>query len=75
MGDKKMIDFANCEVVGERGTSLEIVVPLTKDGSRRKTVWIPRKMIGEESECFDYDENRKGKLFIPEWLAKDRGLM
>lgn len=72
---KGLIDFPDCEVVGERGTMLEIIVPLTKDGSRRKTVWIPRKMIDEKSECYDYDKNRKGKLFIPEWLAKDRGLM
>lgn len=75
MSKNNLIDFPNCEVVGERGSMLEVRIPLTKDGSRHKTVWIPSKMIGDESECCDYDQKRKGKLFIPEWLAKDRGLM
>lgn len=72
---KAPIDFPNSKVTGSRGSMLEIDVPLTKDGKKRKTVMIPRSQIHEDSEVYDEHKHNEGKLVIPEWLAKDRGLL
>ena len=72
----KPIDFPNSKVVGTRGMKmLEIRVPLNKDGSKSKTVLIPRSQIHDDSEVYDEDKHNEGKLVIPEWLAEDRGLI
>jgi hypothetical protein len=38
-----------------------------------KTAWIPKSQIAETSEV--QAKGDKGNLRIPEWLAKDKGLV
>lgn len=75
MSRDETADFPGCTVVGDSGKTLMIKVPLNKDGTKTKTVSIPKSQIDDDSEVYDADKNSTGKLIIPMWLAEDRGLI
>jgi hypothetical protein len=66
MAQKSLVDVEVDEV--EIETEKAIMV---SDGY--KNVWIPRSQIADTSEV--QGKGDRGNLRIPEWLAKDKGLI
>lgn len=64
-------DFKKCEVVGATAKALKVRIPLKVE----REVWVPRSVIGDDSEVFDADENAVGTLIVEDWWAEKEGLL
>jgi hypothetical protein len=60
----------SCEAVciGQTPKALHIKFP-----DNRK-MWVPKSVVHDDSEVFDDDENKAGKLVVQGWFAAERGL-
>lgn len=65
MGGRNLTWFEDVEVKHETEMAILCVV----DGNE---VWIPKSIIHDDSEVFK--AGTTGRLIIPEWLAKAKGL-
>lgn len=63
-----MPNYTMSGAVCRRATDLAILVEV--DGQE---VWIPKSQIDDDSEV--YEANTEGDLIIPEWLAREKGLV
>ncbi len=59
-----------CEAICIKNTGQALLVEI--DGEE---VWLPQTLIHIDSEVFDAEDNSAGTLVIPEWLAKEKGLL
>lgn len=66
MVQKNLVDITVDEVEAETAKAIMVT-----DGF--KTVWIPKSQIAETSEV--QEKGDSGNLRIPEWLAKEKGLI
>ena len=37
--------------------------------------WIAKSQVDDDSEVFDDDEHKDGRLVVSEWIARERGLV
>lgn len=59
-----------CEAVCIGMTPKALHIKFT-DGTK---MWVPKSVVHDDSEVFDDDENKAGKLVLHAWFAADRGL-
>jgi len=56
--------------IGIRLSTSKLALLVAVDG---KSVWIPQSMIHDDSEVYKGDT--AGTLIVPEWLAREKGLI
>jgi hypothetical protein len=57
--------------VAESAKALKVEMDLP-DGKRQ--IWVPKSVIHDDSEVFDNAENKRGKLVLHGWFAREEGL-
>ena len=68
VGSREMVEF---EAVFVRATDMAILVEI--DGNE---YWLPLSQLGDDSELGeDSGRGEDGSVFVPEWLAAEKGLV
>jgi hypothetical protein len=60
--------FTGCYCENETAKALLVRI----DG---RSVWVPKSQIHDDSEVYDADNNRSGKLIVSQWWAEKEGLV
>lgn len=67
MREEETAEFEN--VYCEKETAKALLVRING-----KSAWCPKSVIHDDSEVFDEDRNRAGKLVVKQWWADKEGL-
>lgn len=67
------VSFDNCEVIRETPKAL-LIKFRGLPGKRAQELWIPKSVIHDDSEIFDFDDNADGTLVLKSWFVRKEGI-
>ena len=72
--DEDSAEACDFPAIVKRSSEKALCCSVEVSKGKYKEVWIPMSQIHDDSEVYDATTKR-GKLVIPAWLAREKGLL